>query len=197
MIKARARIRAALFLAASVFFILGDSLFAQNQGRAYMGSSPVDVDQKLLSQFDLALGERDVASPWVPNLEPGHMAGIVLIAEALSWQGVPYRLGGQSREGVDCSGFVGSVLDAALPALGPFPRTSEGFAALGKSQSGIEPGDILVFVEAGTVFHVGIALSEHSFIHSASQGPRRGVIISGLDEAYWARRLGDIRRIEY
>ena len=61
----------------------------------------------------------------------------------------------------------------------------------------IEPGDILVFAEAGKIFHVGIALSENSFIHAASDGPRKGVIISGLHESYWSQRLSGIRKIEY
>jgi probable lipoprotein NlpC len=195
MLKARTKTAAALFLFIATLLIPGGSPLAQGQGAGQVKG----FTGEQLHYLTFNQGERagSTPPPWVKSLEPEHMGGILLIAEALSWQSVPYRLGGESRDGVDCSGFVRAVLGAALPSRAPFPRTSEGFAGFGREVSLIEPGDILIFTEEGRAFHVGIALSAASFIHAASDGPRRGVIISNLDEAYWAGRLGGIRRIEY
>lgn len=123
-------------------------------------------------------------------------AGLSLIATALSWLGTPYRLGGFSRSGVDCSGFLYNVLAAVVPELGPFPRQSDEFASWGAKAESIEPGDILLFAYDKTIYHVGIALSEFTFIHSASQGERTGVIISSLWDGHWRSRLYGVRRLK-
>ncbi len=199
MRKAPSRLRPVLYLLTAALLIQGRTTFAQEQAAAEKPMS--SFDPSLLAGFSatpaVTPGQAIAPPGWARGISAERVAGIRLIAEALSWQAVPYRLGGESREGVDCSGFVRTVLSLTLPSGGPFPRTSEGFAQLGAKQTLIEPGDILVFSEAGKVFHVGIALSENSFIHAASDGPRTGVIISSLHESYWAQRLSGIRRIDY
>ncbi|MBL8966730.1 MAG: C40 family peptidase [Spirochaetaceae bacterium] len=119
-----------------------------------------------------------------------------LVAEALRWLGTPYAYGGQSRKGVDCSGFVGAVLEAA-GLLAEAPRRSEAFALLGEEAPGPRrPGDLLLFKRGGRIDHVGIALSSSYFIHAASRGPRRGVIVSSVEEAYWKRGFAGARRLK-
>jgi cell wall-associated NlpC family hydrolase len=120
-----------------------------------------------------------------------------IVADALSWQGVPYLYGGIDRTGVDCSGFVHEVLvDAEAP--GVLPRKSSAFASFGEavdlSSGDIEPGDILLFGRENTISHVGIALSSDAFIHAASSGPRTGVIISRLEDESWRACLLGARR---
>jgi probable lipoprotein NlpC len=118
-----------------------------------------------------------------------------VVAQALSWRGAPYRFGGHTRKGVDCSGFVHEVLVAAgVP--GPLPRKSSSFQGFGEEVGGgVEPGDILLFAGSGSVDHVGIALSDEAFIHAASEGPRTGVIVSSLEEETWKSRFVAARRI--
>jgi cell wall-associated NlpC family hydrolase len=59
----------------------------------------------------------------------------------------------------------------------------------------MSPGDILLFARDGAIYHVGIALSASTFIHSASEGERQGVIISSLGDGNWRARLVGIRRL--
>jgi cell wall-associated NlpC family hydrolase len=120
---------------------------------------------------------------------------VLLIAEALDWLGTPYMVGGFSRSGVDCSGFLYKILRTAMPELAPFPRKSEDYARFGAETAAIEPGDILLFAEDEAIYHVGLALSATTFIHAASEGARTGVIISSLDEGNWRARLYGARRI--
>lgn len=132
-----------------------------------------------------------------PSLAPDPMdeARVRLIAYALSWLGSPYRLGGFSTSGVDCSGFVNRVVSASFPQLTAVPRQSETFAAFGTKVEDILPGDILLFSREGDIYHVGLALSGSTFIHSASEGDKTGVIISSIWEGNWRSRLCGVRRI--
>lgn len=130
-------------------------------------------------------------------VEPASEEGLAMIAEALAWLGTPYRLGGFSKAGVDCSGFLYNVLKATVPELGPFPRRSDEYAGFGAKSEEIAPGDVLLFAREGDIYHVGIALSESTFIHSASEGGRTGVIISSLYEGNWRRRLYGVRRLAF
>ncbi len=150
-----------------------------------------------MPEIPFSLGSSSLPPPWFHQPEESRIGGILLIAEALGWQGTAYRFAGESREGVDCSGFLRAVLKASFPDRETFPRTSEGFASFGKKAESIEPGDILLFAEEGRIFHVGLALGGDSFIHSASEGPQRGVIISSLSEYYWGSRFYGARRLEY
>jgi len=137
---------------------------------------------------------------WLPEgspIDPGEENEelLVLIAQSLTWLGTPYRAGGFSRNGIDCSGFMHTILTEVLPGKGPFPRQSAEFVKIGKKADNIRPGDILLFAISGEIYHVGLALSPYTFIHAASEGARTGVIISSLYEGNWRARLFAIRRI--
>lgn len=134
---------------------------------------------------------------WASRPEEGQGAvSLRIVGTALAWLGVPYRLGGHGRNGVDCSGFVGAVLESAYPG-GSYPGKSSAYAGFGEeARGGIRPGDILLFGAGARIAHVGIALSSDSFIHAASRGPRTGVIISSLDESSWREELVAARRIK-
>jgi hypothetical protein len=140
--------------------------------------------------------------PYVPT-NPGDFklkeseGMIYLIANALSWLGTPYQMGGTSRSGVDCSGFVNRVIAITYPDIAGIPRRSEDFGAYGSIVSDIQPGDILLFAQNGSVSHVGIALSDTFFIHAASEGSRTGVIVSNLKDGMWKNHLYGVRRIGY
>ncbi len=118
-----------------------------------------------------------------------------IVETARSYQGKPYVYGGTGETGFDCSGLVYRVF---LQALGqPLPRTA---AALYRWAEAIVPidvqkGDLVFFNTTGTISHVGIYIGDGRFIHSASEGPDTGVIISSLDEPYWKARLVGFGRV--
>ena len=115
-------------------------------------------------------------------------ARLRLLAKAESFLGVPYRWGGTDRRGMDCSGFVYVSFREGLRYN--IPRTSHAMYNWAQRipTSELQPGDLVFFVTAGTrVSHVGIYVGGGRFIHSASDGPNTGVIISRLDESFWHR----------
>ena len=118
-----------------------------------------------------------------------------LIKEAKSHLGEPYRLGGMSTDGWDCSGFVltlyADCLNVALPHKSA-KMFEEGFPL---SVSRGRPGDLVFFKpKHGRPSHVGIYIGRGEFIHATKSG---GVIISSLDEQYYSHLFMGIRRINY
>jgi len=107
-------------------------------------------------------------------------------------QGKPYRYGGNTPRGFDCSGLVQYSYSLAGIDL---PRSTEG---LWKYSSAIatrnlQPGDLLFFNQEGKrSSHVAIYVGRERFVHAPSTGKR--VSIGNLDSAYWRRHLESVRR---
>ncbi|GAA0484542.1 C40 family peptidase [Tatumella punctata] len=110
------------------------------------------------------------------------------------WHGTPYRLGGLSRRGVDCSGFVYLTFRNRFDLQ--LPRTTRQQSRLGTriKKSELRPGD-LVFFKTGwgqDGLHVGIYDRDNLFIHASTS---RGVMRSSLDNVYWRKVFWQARRI--
>jgi probable lipoprotein NlpC len=110
-----------------------------------------------------------------------------LLDEAEKYLGVPYRYGGTSLSGMDCSGFVYLVFQNTTNIS--IPRTVATLYSWAEKidMAELQAGDLLFFNTTGTVSHVGIYAGNGRFIHAASDGPHTGVIISAMDESYWKR----------
>jgi cell wall-associated NlpC family hydrolase len=109
-----------------------------------------------------------------------------------SWWGTPYRLGGTTQKGVDCSSFVQTIM------LGVFamqlPRTAREQKEMSSwiPLSDLKEGDLVFFNTRGSVSHVGVYLHNNKFVHASTSG---GVMISDLNETYWSRKLLGAGRI--
>ncbi len=109
----------------------------------------------------------------------------LFLEQCKSYLGTPYKYGGITASGMDCSGFI---YTSAKESLGmKLPRRAEDLynstERIDKSQ--LQPGDFLFFKAANTVNHAAVYLGNDQFIHSASDGPKTGVIISKLSDSYW------------
>lgn len=110
------------------------------------------------------------------------------------WRGTPYRYGGLSRGGVDCSGFV--YLTFRDQFAMQLPRSTIDQTDIGTriDKSDLLPGD-LVFFKTGSGengLHVGIYDTDNTFIHASTS---QGVIRSSLDNVYWRKVFWQARRI--
>lgn len=120
-------------------------------------------------------------APFLPRKEVPN-----LIATAKKYMGTPYRFGGTTPKGFDCSGFVQFVFRRHGFAI---PRAADEQYHLGqrvKKRQELEPGDLVFFstYEKGAS-HCGIYLGKNQFIHVSS---RRGVRVDHLDDEYWKPR---------
>ena len=98
------------------------------------------------------------------------------------WRGVRYKLGGLSKRGIDCSGFVYVTYKSRLGIN--LPRTTKLQSELGKkvSKKDLKTGDLVFFKTGKITKHVGIYLEENMFLHASAS---KGVMISRLDNVYW------------
>ena len=111
-----------------------------------------------------------------------------LYIEAAEWIGTPYRAGGDTKKGTDCSGMVCSiykkVFGKKLQRNSDDQRTKNCNKV---SKSKLKEGD-LVFFHTGkskrTATHVGIYLKQDKFIHASNL---QGVCVSSLTEPYWEK----------
>jgi cell wall-associated NlpC family hydrolase len=115
-----------------------------------------------------------------------------LTRTALRYIGVPYEWGGESFDGVDCSGFVQAVFRHNGIEL---PRTADAQFEVGRrvfGQDNLRPGD-LVFFQTYTegASHVGIYLGSGRFVHASASD---GVRIDSLSDDYYASRYLGARR---
>lgn len=110
------------------------------------------------------------------------------------WRGVPYRLGGRSRSGIDCSSFVRQTM-TAVDSLN-LPRTTTRQVRRGQaiSRDNLAPGDLVFFRTGRSSRHVGIFVGSGRFMHASSS---RGVTISRLDNSYWRRHYWQSRRVTH
>jgi probable lipoprotein NlpC len=111
-----------------------------------------------------------------------------LLAAAEAYLGTPYRYGGIDSYGLDCSGLIFlSFRDAINTQV---PRTTFNLYSWSEKipSEEMSTGDLVFFVTSGAgITHVGIYAGNGRFIHSASEGPKTGVMYSRLDESYWKR----------
>lgn len=101
------------------------------------------------------------------------------------WMGVPHKMGGMKRTGVDCSGFV--LMLYAKVYHKEIPRTSYAMADVVQKHrpKKLKEGDLVFFSFSGSrgVNHVGVYLHNDYFVHVSTS---KGVILSKLtDPWYW------------
>ncbi|MBO9573583.1 MAG: C40 family peptidase [Chitinophagaceae bacterium] len=108
-----------------------------------------------------------------------------LISFLEDWYGTPYKYGGSTRRGIDCSAFACTMMDTVYNIS--LPRTSREQYGAGKriSKKELKQGDLVFFNTTGGVSHVGVYLNNNKFVHASTSS---GVMISDLDDAYFKRR---------
>jgi len=123
-----------------------------------------------------------------------------IIQTARSYVGTPYKWGGTSHSGLDCSGLlVISFRSAGIE----IPRTSKDQSKMGKevSMHGLKPGDLVFFsvkkLRMRKITHVGLVTHVHDkhniqFIHAST---KLGVVENNIYTDYYRRIFVKARRV--
>jgi cell wall-associated NlpC family hydrolase len=143
----------------------------QENGGAYAG----------FTKAEPAVVPASYASPAVAN-----DWGDRLVSRAMKYLGTPYRYGGTSPSGFDCSGFVyylyGAVFGQSIPRM-PHDMAREGLPV---ARSDLKRGDLVFFGYRGTFTHVGIYAGNDQFAHATHRGSP--VQVTPLDADYYRDR---------
>lgn len=101
------------------------------------------------------------------------------------WIGTPYRLGGNTKKGIDCSAFAAELYEQVFnTSIGSNSRNI--YSNVDKvSKNNLQPGDFVFFkIRSKNISHVGVYIGDNKFAHASSS---RGVMVSDLNDAYWKR----------
>ena len=177
-------------------------------GRVYIphhtggtSSAPILASTVFIQPNELSYAEPviETASPLqlkfavLMDTEVEHVPEESLLRQVDEWLGVRYRSGGNTKSGIDCSGFTCAVY--ANYCAVQLPRTSrEQFQFCEPVElHELRPGDFLFFKTRGrSVSHVGLYLGNNKFIHASVSS---GVIVSDRFEPYYLKRFVGAGRI--
>lgn len=134
-----------------------------------------------------------VKHPTAVNLSDTTRVNAALNAQYAEWKGTRYKMGGNTKRGVDCSGFVHLTYRDKLGIT--IPRTTKLLGKTGKpvKRKNLRIGDLVFFKTGLTVRHVGIYMGSNTFLHASTN---KGVTITNLNETYWKKRYWKARRME-
>ncbi|XNM71040.1 bifunctional murein DD-endopeptidase/murein LD-carboxypeptidase [Escherichia coli] len=115
-----------------------------------------------------------------------------LMDQYAGWKGVRYRLGGDTKRGIDCSSFVQRTFREQFGL--ELPRSTWEQQETGKSvkRNQLRTGDLVLFRAGSTGRHVGIYIGNNQFVHASTSS---GVTISSMNEPYWNKRYNEARRV--
>jgi lipoprotein Spr len=108
-----------------------------------------------------------------------------LFYQVYDWLGTRYKYSGDSKKGIDCSGFVSEMYEKVY-CIHLSGGSRDIWATVQPIEKGqLSEGDLLFFkIKMGGISHVGIYLGNNKFAHASV---RSGVTISDLNEAYYKR----------
>ena len=137
-----------------------------------------------VSEGGMQKNEIQVASTAESHVQPTSQPRQLLAQHFQEWSGTPYRLGGQSARGIDCSGFVNVTYNNLFGIN--LPRTTKEQAKFGKKirRRKLSTGDLVFFKTGFFQRHVGIYVGNDEFIHASTS---KGVIRSSLRAPYWSK----------
>ena len=135
----------------------------------------------------------DPISAHLRNLQtpPPTVVRQALLEQHQRWAGAPYRIGGTTDRGIDCSALVRNVFRDTFDV--ELPRSTQDQVHEGRpiDRQELQAGDLVFFRPPGRYNHVGIYVGNGYFLHASTS---KGVIISSLDNSYWQRYYWQSRR---
>ena len=126
------------------------------------------------------------------DVEVERVKNIELYRYIESWWATPYRLGGSTHKGVDCSSFVQMLISSVYNLQLPRTVREQKNVSTPVSRDELREGDLVFFSTRKGISHVGVYLLSNKFVHAATS---EGVMISDMNDPYWVRRYSGAGRV--
>jgi cell wall-associated NlpC family hydrolase len=163
---------------------------AEAEQTAAMPRAAVSREDAPLTGRELAMARAQYIANRRSSAPAAHGSRVVTAARA--YAGTPYRYGGLSSRGIDCSGLVVRAMARQGKNV---PHHAASLYRMGRpvTYRNLQPGDLVFFNTNGRgVSHVGIWAGNHKFIHASSGS---GQVITSAMQGYYAKRLVGARRL--
>lgn len=147
---------------------------AEEKGTAQPGWMVVELPSGRRGWVRESWLEDESASP--PDLDEEDLRA-QLVAAALDYRGVPYRWGGKTPMGIDCSGLVSMAYLLNGITICRDARLEPGFDLVEVSQEAMKPGDAIFFPG-----HVAMYIGDGCYVHATGKAGSDGVVVNSLRE---------------
>lgn len=174
----------AVMLILSLIFVIGCSnIQTKKSGRKTVSTQPdsVLVNKKM---DELKITQQKILTSGTSEEIDRVILENALLKSFNSWKGTPYRWGGDSKSGIDCSALTRRIYRDVFGY--ELPRVSTDQVKVGRKVSivNLKPGDILFFRPEGRTNHTAVYLGNSLFLNASSS---QGVILSSLESRYWGK----------
>ena len=124
----------------------------------------------------------------ITNTEVEKLNNKPLLEKIDEWWGTKYSSGGNSKDGIDCSGFSSSIFRDVYNIQLPHSAQDQYNSCDKIAFEDLKQGDLVFFHTSRrkTISHVGIYLTNNKFVHASSS---EGVTISDMNDKYWSPRF--------
>ncbi|KZE38792.1 hypothetical protein AV656_07775 [Bhargavaea cecembensis] len=157
-----------------------------------VSGTPVKTTQKVSGSSDSSKVVQASASKTEASTSASpSLSKFVSIAQGL--KGIPYKWGGTTTAGFDCSGYIYYVLKQA--GVSHSRTSAAGYYDRSFDISNPQPGDFVFFRGtyggANHVSHMGFYLGNGKFIHASSS---QGITVSSVNDSYWGKFKREYKR---
>jgi probable lipoprotein NlpC len=165
-------------------------LSAKNMGKNRKAKQTLSK-RKSAQKITASMATEHRLSPF--HYKPSDIQEEKLQAELKEYIGVPYRSGGTSLKGMDCSGFARTIYANLFGIELPHNSAAQfSFPELHKiDEDELQTGDLVFFSRKKHINHVGVYLGDGNFIHATNGN---GIMISSLDDQHWKTRMVGTKR---
>lgn len=133
---------------------------------------PVNQTQLLVEKYSNLLG-----------VKPSDISNIALYSFIDQWYGTPYKYGGESKNGIDCSNFVTLLYKEVFNKTISGPSGTIFNQCKVTSNNSLKEGDLVFFkIHKNKISHVGVYLQNNQFVHATT---KKGVRIDNLNTTYY------------
>jgi peptidoglycan endopeptidase LytE len=165
---------------------IGQVLYLR-KGESGLEEKAEELGEEEISGFSEKEGVKEESVPSAPLEKWSNLEERTLLVRVVkAFLGVPYKLGGSTIKGIDCSALVRKIYEVFNIEL---PRTTREQLLIGKKvqKDQLEEGDLVFFKGSGNRAHVGIYVGENQFVHASSYS--REVRIDYLNTPYYSKRF--------
>ena len=128
------------------------------------------------------------------NLPHGEIKNVILFKLIDEWYGIPYKYGGKTKEGIDCSNFITLILKNVYNKNITANSTTLHQMCDSINTSDLKEGDLVFFkIEQEKISHLGFYLANGRFVHATS---KKGIMINSLEETYYKKHFFSAGRLK-